>query len=290
MIYLFIVPVLATIKVIGQGALSRRRVHCLRDALRTNAMIFGTVAIFLSVLFFREMPPAEVLIYSIINAVCIVGFQAFYIMAFSTGPISATNILNSFNLVLPLIVGVFAYGESWGPFTIIGLCAMTAAFLLIPGSRDERKANMKWFVLTLCATLLNGCTSLMMTVFTHSRFSDYNNYYIIFSYLFAFVLSVVVSLFVRGENCGGESEKHRGFDIKTVLLVALTALALGAHNACMAKALMSVDGLIFYPVTNVAAMILVTASDVILFRQKLSKKTVTGIIFGMVAIVLLNIG
>lgn len=47
MIYLVIVPVLATIKVIGQGALSRRRLHCLRDAPRTNAMIFGTVAIVL---------------------------------------------------------------------------------------------------------------------------------------------------------------------------------------------------------------------------------------------------
>ena len=291
MIFLFIVPVLATVKVLCQGALSKRSVKCARDAVMMNARIFAIVAVFLAAIFFREIPDSRIIIYAAVYAASIVAFQSVYMMAFRSGPISLTSTISDFYVVFPLAVGVIFYNEvdKLTCFTAVGLVAMAVSFILIPGNKNERSANKKWLALAIFATVLSGAASVSMLVFARNEeLAPYKTYYVMYSYVIAAVLAFIVGSFMPKGARQTDGEKRKP-DYTAVILTVATAVALGLHNVSATYGIQLNDGMLYYPVTNVATIILTSFSDVIIFRQNLSKRSAIGIIFGAVAVVLTSL-
>ncbi len=285
--YVFIaMPLLALIKTTVQGRYSKKNVETFSDVLFYNSAVFLTATITLAVIFLRQMPPLEVIIYALLNGAFSVLFQSFYTLAFRNGPVSATVIINSFNLVLILLAGTIFFNETWSIFAIIGFVFMALAFYLLPARGGDKKANLKWFIFVLLTFFFGGLTGVVTLFFSRSEFNAMQPEFVVFTFLIAFVLCSIITLF-------NVKVKKDPITIKKDWKLPTAALVIGAsvglYNLVTVIALQNYDSYIVSPVVNGTLMVLIMITNCILDKEKPTKKMIFGLISAVIGIVLLNL-
>ena len=71
------------------------------------------------------------------------------------------------------------------------------------------------------------------------------------------------------------------------MLTAIVGILLGSFQSLYTYASSIIDGTLLFPAYNGGATLLVTLSGVILFREKLSKRQLLGVLTGAAAIILM---
>lgn len=285
--YVFIVmPILALIKTTLQGRYSKTNVKTFSDVLLYNTVVYFTAAIVLAIIFLRQIPPVEVFIYATINAVLSILFQSFYTLAFRNGPVSATVIITSFNIVLILIAGTIFFEESWSIYAIIGFVFMAIAFYMLPARGGDKKANLKWAIYIALTFLFSGLNGVVTLFFSHSEFASMNSEFITTTFAISFVLCSLLTLFNSKIKKDPITIK-KDWKLPTVALIIGTAL--GVYNLITVIAFGHYPSYIVSPIVNATLMVLVMALNCFLDKEKPTKKMVIGLIAAVIGIVLLNL-
>ncbi len=285
--YVFILmPILSVIKVLTQARYSKKNIRTFSDVLIYNTIAFFFSALVLSIIFLRQLPPIEVWLYASISAITNVLYQIFYTLALKSGPVAVSAIINSFNIVLTLIAGAIFFNEQWTIYTIIGFAIMSVAFFLVPTKTDNKKANLKWLCFIILSFISCGLYGVVMLFFSKSQFGTMKSEYVTITFAIASVMCLILTLFntkVRKEPISIK----RNFELPIVGLVI--GVTLGLYNLLNVIAFQKFPSYIVSPVLSGSIIVLTMFASAIVNKEKITIKMLIGVIFAVIAIVLLNL-
>ena len=151
--------------------------------------------------------------------------------------------------------------------------------------------SLRWFILTLTATLCLGATGVLQKIHQTSSYKDEMSVFLIVSHatatISAFMLTLLglkkdgVSLFPSIEK----RQKAFGIILVVVLVVAGVCTALcNVINLYLAGAM---DSAVFFPVFQGGSLMLITLLSIVLYKEKLSLLQWVGLCCGAIAVVCL---
>jgi len=277
---------LACTKVAIQGKLTRNNKAGIAGLCRINAAVFACTFLVMSILFFRAVPPREVLIAALLYGILSTSFQTFYMLAFNSGSIGATAAINNFGVIFTILAGLLVYNEPVNLFKIAGIILMAVPFILLP-KRGGGSGGIKWLLFSVIAFISSGSCSLIMLVIAKNGFSVADSrMVVVFGYLVASIISSVIMNFLPGHDI-----KSGVFSDKLIIPKLLgVALPLGLYNVLLSTGLHYLPGSVLVPVTSVLGMCAILLLDIVFFKQKLTVRQYIGLGFAVVCVLLLNIG
>ncbi len=209
-----------------------------------------------------------------------------------TGPITIGNIFSSLSTMIPTFFGIIFWKESasWSFWTgIVFVCLSMVFMCLKPQAKNENektdatlRITPKWMVFVLIAFLSNGACAVIQTFHQKTGGADYKAEFMIIAMAVVVVTNLAISMATRQK-------------IVTQLKHAYLGVIAGVMNAVvnLAVMLLTAYGLIpqsiFFPVISIGSMAVVYLSSLILFKEKLNLLQNLGVLFGVVAIVLLQL-
>ncbi len=224
------------------------------------------------------------------------------LVALEYGPLSLTNLLINFSLVMPLGYSFLFLDEAITPFRIIGILLFAVCMVLFarPGAgqaKEERKASVTWFILTLLSMITNGMLSIIQKMYAIRSDNQYSSPFLMYAYLFATVASVVIAVILyvcRRKQTVSDPVAVEGEPISKrlpalICLVLPVGLANFALNLVIVWLATRMDASIVYPVIQGGIPIVVAVSSRLIFREKITARKVAAILLGCLGIVLLNL-
>ena len=211
--------------------------------------------------------------------------------AMEKGPLSYSSLIFSLGLLVPVIFGALFWHEGISIPQIFGLLMLLLT--LVMGSRptnriDEPKSkvNLQWLIIVLASLLGNG---ILMTVSKSQQMSipgQEIEEFLILGFGTSTVLSLTLFLYHRIRR--GEKVGH----MKNWLLVVLVIVA-GVTTASGNQIALYLSGrmpaIIQYPSISGGIVLFSTITAVLLYKERLTRTKVFGLITGLAALVLLSL-
>lgn len=283
LLVILILCVLATSKVTLQGAFAKKNVKTFSDGIFFNGLIFC----FSALIFLKNAVElnAGVVIFGCTFGILTVLFQLCYIKAMSCGNVSLTVLIVNLSMIIPVAVSVFFYNEPMGALRLVGILLTILSLALNVDKKEKSRAFKKWFLLSLSASLANGGLAVCQQVFGKTEWENEPRGFVAWSYITAAVVSAVLYLTVSAKG------NAVTFKIKpSVFGFGLAVgVVLGVFQFINTKAIAGIDGTLLFPVYNGGTLILSSLSGVLFLKDRLTGNQIFSIIFGIIAIVLMNI-
>lgn len=248
--------------------------------------LLSFVLVALYALFTAETFAASSLLYGIPYGVFFVAMVFFYNKSMSCGKISFANFVLGMAMLIPIVAGALFLGEDISPLQIGGIVLFLIAsyFVCFGQGKDDKQMNKKAVLYGVLAFLSSGGMAVYIKVVSGIDSSIDQVQMLASAMLTGFVLMTVLFACQKGFVKIGEYLSYRWFWLSLLIVVICTAVG----NTMYVNLVVLVPGAIFFPIASGLPMLLGAAVSP-LFKEKLSAKTITGIILGVVAIVLLNL-
>lgn len=308
-----IVAVMATVKIFFQNDFMRRYSRNIADMAVYMIVMFSLISLFLSFfLDYSEKPHAATIILAVCWGASTAGCQITYSKALSCGPVSLTVLITTFALIIPIIYGVFGWGNSISVTQWLGLALLAAAFVLLlykknsgkqdgtdgsAGNETEEPADKKpissesktkkyavtgtWVLLTLITTLGFGIGNVLSTQ-QQLMYPAELNWFVFVSYLSAAVTTAVFVPFT-GRKATIRPSKRLIADM------VLGAAALGIHNYLRPMVSVYLPPAVFQSLASILNIIFITFVGLAVFRDKITKIQWIGVGVSVLSIILLCI-
>lgn len=210
--------------------------------------------------------------------------------SYSCGPFSYITIIISLSAIISTLSGVF-FGERISLMQFIGIILMACCIILSPAKTDDTKKefNVKWLVLSLGAMIFGGLVGVIQKI---HQSSDYHNEEMAALLIIGFFISsafsaikfVSVSSKIRKET----PEKSIKFPKCTLLIPIACGIAFAFPHTINLYLVGKFPAVIFFPIVNIAPMVLSILSSVVFFKERLSLKSWIGIVVGAISGVFLS--
>lgn len=210
------------------------------------------------------------------------------VAALRHGPLSYTSVIVSLSTIITALSGLFFFGEGLALTHLFGIAMMVATFILAVEKKEgEKKAGIKWFLLTMVAFAACGGVGLMQKTHQSSAFKEEINAFLLIAFAFSFLFSLVASFFFLP----GQKKEVRALSRKTWILLGAVAVLSGVALALNHKFNLYLSGImpsaVFFPLVNGVQLIAATLVSLFLFRERLSVKQWIGMAIGAVAVIVL---
>lgn len=216
------------------------------------------------------------------------------IAAFGCGPMSYTSVIISFSTLISALSGVMFFNENLGWAQIVGIVLMLGSFVLATekGSGEEKKANLKWFLLCIAAFAATGGIGIMQKIHQSSSRSGELNAFLIIAFassaFFCAAFAVIMNLRNRQVTTEKDSQANKNKKICLMLgIMLINGICVAINNKFNLYLSGVLDSAVFFPIVNGGGLVLTTLAAVLIFREKLSKKQWIGIVIGITSVVFL---
>jgi len=216
-----------------------------------------------------------------------------YIMnakAIKIGPFGYTTVIVSLSTAITALSGAIFWHETLNTFKVIGIVLMLACFALAvdTDNKDGKKANWTWFL--FCIITLLTCAGIGLLQKVHQT-SEYKNELMGFL-IVAFVTSSIISLggyfvFKRQENTIAKEKATKKWVLNFILALVICGVGVAGNNAINLYLSGVIDAAIFFPIANGVPLLCSLLVSFVLFKERLKKKQLWGLLVGIVAIVCL---
>lgn len=209
-----------------------------------------------------------------------------YMRAMETGSMSFSALVFSFGLLVPIISGQLFWQENIGFQQVLALGVLFVSFYLAGGLKREPALgfNIKWFVLILTATLGNG--ALMTLAKTHQRIlpgKDVGEFMIV-----AFATAALVSLLLTAYRVRIVRERTlRPMALPFLLVVLGAGLTTAFGNWISLSLAGKIPAYILFPLMNGGIVFLSSILSVVVYKEKMTGRSVSGLVLGLFALVLI---
>lgn len=221
-----------------------------------------------------------------------------YYYAMQSGPLSYTTFFFSASMIVPVIIGLFAWNESLKLTQGVGIVMFMAAFYCISvlGGEKGGKVNMRWIILCFATWLLNG---LIGVVAKQQQITMQGTEYVqmmMMSFVSATVFALVAAVIFFVMDAKKEkkavgalvkADMSLMWEGKIPLLGA--ALGSGMANVIITYLASRLPSGYLYPITLGSVVVLVSLFSILVLKEKPSKPGLIGILIGLVAIVVTNL-
>lgn len=210
------------------------------------------------------------------------GFVLFSFSASRAG-ITLTAISSRMSVIIPVLLGLFMFGDEAGLIKISGIVLALLALILTLWGNGDKKFRLKLVFLPVLVFLFAGlndsAVKITQALFLSSETTDYVRYAAT-AFAFAFILSSVGVLIIQ-------SKTRQQIGLNTIIAGVVLGLLNWASIFFMLKGLNRVEVSVFIPLLNVSVVSLSTLIGYSFFKEKISLINFVGIILAVVAIVLI---
>jgi drug/metabolite transporter (DMT)-like permease len=275
-------------------ALKKIEVTTLRENILETSLFSGIVAVgfwILTILTKAEISSITFW-YGVLFGVVFIATITSYYYAMQTGPLSYTAFFYSASMVIPSLAGILIWNDNFGWPAGVGILLFLAAFyfITVPGAQKENKGNKKWMMLCFATWLLNGSLSVIVKAQQMAMKGTQASSMTTVAFTFACVFSLLiyfVLLTAKKERVTACKDFHH----MRALIIILVAVALGNGGGSFTLTYLSsrVSSAYLFPSVLGGMMIGVTLYSVFVLKEKINKFGVIGIVFGVSALLMINL-
>ena len=275
---------LATAKILIQGKFAKDKSRTPVDAIFFNGLIFLTGALLLWLLLDVRVTAVAVIAGLLIGLINL-SYQLFYVSAFSCGPVSLTSLISSVSMVVPIVLSAILYKEALTVNRILGIAVTVAALYFSTARAGRDKIQPKWYLFTALAFLANCGSTMTLKVYLKEFAVGDSSSFVAIHFTASALLSLLLYCILR---CRG---KRCTYPIgRSVLLTGVSiGVILGIFNLIYAYAMLVLDATLLLPLYNGGTTLLVTLGSALLMKERLTGRQYTGVLLGIIAIVLMSI-
>ena len=253
-----------------------------------GVLIFGGVSVLSACLFFifasgfKLHFDAGILPYAF-------GFAASYgtaivtaFLAIKWGALSLSSLITSFSLIIPTFYGLIFLSESVGVFFWVGFSALLVSLFLINSKGGEVKITLRWAIAVSLAFLGNGVCSAVQNAQQRSFAGEYKNELMI-------IALGTVALILFAAAAFAEREEILPCIKRGGYLMVLCGVANGAVNLFVMLLATRMNASLMFPIISAGGIVLTWLVSRFIYKEKLSVKQNLALIFGILAVVLMNL-
>jgi drug/metabolite transporter (DMT)-like permease len=194
--------------------------------------------------------------------------------------ISITMAVIRLSIAIPVILSVFVWHEKPNTYQIIGIIFVCVSLPLLSqnrpsGEHHHRKAD---FIVLFLLFLVGGWCGLAPKMFVQVSPQDSHEIFLVFLFCSAAVINVVSLIVFRAAPT-----------LKELLPGIMLGLCNILSNYFLLDALHKLPGIIVFPVASSVGVVLNTTLAVMIWRERLRRPVVVGIVISVLALVLINL-
>ena len=205
------------------------------------------------------------------------------------GPMTLTSVINSCNVILPILFGCIFRQEVMGVVHIIGCILLLATLILSSTGSDEKKKEIspKWYLFVAMNFLGNGFGAIIVSSYNILSGGTNNNSFLASGFLVAAVMLFLYFL-AQGKHF---PEEPRFPKVSPMFLLIAAGSAFGCFgtNFVLIYLVDTVPTSLLYPIYNGVAAVLTCLVSCLVFRESMNLKKLITILLGLGAIILLNL-
>ncbi len=223
------------------------------------------------------------LIYSFLFAVAYCSAIVFQFVALKNGPLSLTILIVSYSLIIPAFYGIFFLKERFSALMIVGLVFLAISLVMtVEFKQENKKINLRWFIAVSMAFVGNGMCSTVQKMH-QVRFNGHYK-----SELMIFAL-IIVALFMLTMGLTTERKIFLNSVRRGWYLSASLGIANGLTNLFVLILNNIVPASLLFPVVSAGGVVSSSIVGIVIFKERLNRIQLVGVIIGIIAIVLLNV-
>lgn len=284
-VLLIISPLLISLKTLMQGNFTKKNNINVKQSFLFNALFSLVGAIILAILYLRNLPSLETIIFGLVLGLLTSLFQTIYLLAFKKGPISISGIIISLSILLPTLYGFIFLSEAVTISKISGIVLIIISLILLNISKEnEKKINKIYLVLISAAFILSGSINILQSTFNTLKVSNERNVLLFIMYLSSFVFSLIFAFIIK-------PKEKLVYKINTVNVLSpiITGAILAIQNVLLMFLLTYFGATIYFPVSSALNIVFLTISTIILFKEKIKTTQIIGIVLAIISVIIINV-
>ena len=226
------------------------------------------------------------LLISCFSGLMLAASSGFSLAAMKSGTIALTSLFGTGGILVPCIAGIFLFGHpmSWGQWGGIALFFVAAYLLIGSSAKIYSGFSFKTLILLIGTMLTNGFTMLAQQMCT---FYVPDGDVSVFSFL-SFGIVGVLLLILSLIPAKGEAKIEYRLSSKLLLLGAVSAIAVFIINQLATLSTELVSPAILFAFINGGSTIIAAIVAAVGFHEKLTIRSILGIIIGVIALVIIK--
>ena len=259
---------------------------------KNGPVTFSVMKVFVAFLFFLAMAlvknvsfDTEIVPYSLLFALCYGCSMVGYVLAISCGSLAISAVVKSYALIIPTLFGVFVWDEQLVWYQYIGFVCILISLFLVRGDRDseETKLSLKWLIFIVISFFGEGFCSVTQKTQQKTFEGKYDSAFMVYA-LAAVIVVFAVYIFLKERKDFKQNFKAG------VLPCLYGGIGNGATNLIvLVVPAVLLPAAVFFPVLSAGQIVVTSLLSVLVYKEKLIPRQVAAILFGVAAIVLLNI-
>jgi len=210
----------------------------------------------------------------------ITALSNFYKMcALTSGPMHITLLVTTSSMIIPTMSGVF-FGERFSLSKLILVVILIGFIYLSFDKTDNKKTNKKWWLFCALAFFFQGSIGVLQKIHQFSEYKGELNGFL----LVAFICSLIYSR-IRTKK----SYREVGFRKKHIIFAIVCGVCTYTMNFLNLRLSGLIPSQLFFPIVNGSAIVLSSLMAVVIFKEKLSKKQLIGLVGGIISLIMICI-
>lgn len=254
-----------------------------------GAYTFTAATVFFAAIFFIATSGGdfsisrEALWYSLVFALTYGVGTIFNFFAIATGPLSITNLIIQYALIVPALYGILVLNEPVDVLLVVGIVLLIISLFLVNIEKKgiKKKITLKWGLFALLAFLGNGGCSTVQKMQQLSCDGMYKNQFMIVALLI--VVMVLLTFALKKEKSDFVPTLKNGF-----WQYAVCGLANGLVNLLVIILATRMPVSLMFPVVSAGGTVVTAIVSVVFYKEKLSVCQWIGLVLGTAAIIVLN--
>ena len=222
------------------------------------------------------------MLYGIVQAL----FIFFKAKAMSTGTVSITTLIGNSSLLVSLFVSLILWNEKVSFWDIIGLIVLCVGIVLSTYKNSCEQYSPKWKVYVVFFLLFAAGVGIVFKAFGKNVDTKYTGSMMLVS---AIVMAILNLRYII-KNSDIKPRVDPLFPMRKFILYALGAGVLSClYNRLNITTSCILDAIIFFPAFNGGTVILSSILSILIFKEKLKKRQIVGLVLGVIAICIIGV-
>ena len=246
----------------------------------------------------------KTLVMSLFYAFFTTSSQLFYMRAMANGRVSSVTFFYSCGFLIPTFAGLIIWEEKISPAGIVGIILLVPALALCKlGSSDAKKrdsecdlskpvsdtnespSDSRWMIWALLATLSSGMVGLIQKLHQSSDVKNELGGFLLVAMGTSILLSLALAL-IGAKSKTSFRENFTAIKRETLAPALICGFCFGAANIINLTLTGIIPAIIFFPAVNGGTVIFSTLAARVFGGEKVSKRQLIGLTFGLVGIIL----
>ena len=251
--------------------------------LQSSLFGAGSVVLLIINLFTFNGISLTTVICSILYGIMLISGLWCYTLALSQGKTAICATVYSFGFIVPTLSGTLFWNENVTLFGYLGILILIPVLIISgtsPKKQENKKTTKDYIIPLVIALLSSGGLGVMQKIHQKSSSANQMNTFLLLSFLFAFLLSLIFSLSLKK----GEEKIERKTTSFALIVGSIFSLC-NIMNTYLAGVL---DSAVLFPILNIGTILISLILSIIIFKEKIDKRDILILILGILAIVLVN--